>query len=418
MKKSVVILVALLLSIPVAAQRKGKRVQQPAYTVTPQEAIAAYDFSLAEEILEHQIDDLKRRKQSAILEEELLETVRKSQIRLHATEQVTFIDSIVLPKSQMLEQIKLSEECGSIMNYDDFFKSGKGSNCMVYLNELGNRIVYSEANERGHLHLKEKSYIAGEWTMEHELKGLGENEGESLNYPYMLTDGITMYYGAVCEESIGGYDIFMTRYDADEQQFLAPENIGMPFNSPANDYLMVIDEYQQLGWFVTDRNQPADTVCLYVFIPTETRRIYNEEEVGKEKLASLARIASIKDTWKDMNAVNAAKKRLAEARQGFKDETTKRDFTFVVNDSKTYYTLSDFKDPLAQQKAKVWLETQKEYDAKASELNMLRSKYAAMNEVQRVQIAAQIRITESALERIAADKLALEKEIRRTELNK
>ena len=41
-----------------------------------------------------------------------------------------------------------------------------------------------------------------------------------------------------------------------------------------------------------------------------------------------------------------------------------------------------------------------------------------MNEVQRVQIAAQIRITESALERIAADKLALEKEIRRTELNK
>ena len=390
MKKSVVILVALLLSIPVAAQRKGKRVQQPAYTVTPQEAIAAYDFGLAEEILEHQIDDLKRRKQSAILEEELLETVRKSQIRLHATEQVTFIDSIVLPKSQMLEQIKLSEECGSIMNYDDFFESGKGSNCMVYLNELGNRIVYSEANERGHLHLKEKSYIAGEWTMEHELKGLGENEGESLNYPYMLTDGITMYYGAVCEESIGGYDIFMTRYDADEQQFLAPE----------------------------DRNQPADTVCLYVFIPTETRRIYNEEEVGKEKLASLARIASIKDTWKDMNAVNAAKKRLAEARQGFKDETTKRDFTFVVNDSKTYYTLSDFKDPLAQQKAKVWLETQKEYDAKASELSMLRSKYAAMNEVQRVQIAAQIRITESALERIAADKLALEKEIRRTELNK
>ena len=318
----------------------------------------------------------------------------------------------------MLEQIKLSEECGSIMNYDDFFKSGKGSNCMVYLNELGNRIVYSEANERGHLHLKEQSFIGGEWTMERELKGLGENEGESLNYPYMLTDGITMYYGAVCEESIGDYDIFMTRYDADEQQFLAPENIGMPFNSPANDYLMVIDEYQQLGWFVTDRNQPADTVCLYVFIPTETRRIYNEEEVGKEKLASLARIASIKDTWKDMNAVNAAKKRLAEARQGFKDETTKRDFTFVVNDSKTYYTLSDFKDPLAQQKAKVWLETQKEYDAKASELSMLRSKYAAMNEVQRVQIAAQIRITESALERIAADKLALEKEIRRTELNK
>ena len=210
----------------------------------------------------------------------------------------------------------------------------------------------------------------------------------------------------------------MTRYDADNGQFLAPENIGMPFNSPANDYLMVIDEFQQLGWFVTDRNQPADTVCLYTFIPTETRRIYNENELGAKKLASFARISSIKDTWKDMNVVNAAKKRLAEARQGKKNETKNRDFTFVINDYKTCYTISDFKDPLAQQKAKIWLETQKEYEAKTKELNSLRARYATMTEVQRVQIAPQIRLTESAFERLAADKLALEKEIRRIELNK
>lgn len=418
MKKSVVILVALLLSVPVSAQRKGKKVQQPAYTITPKEAIAAYDFSLAEEILEHQIDDMRRKKLSTILEDELLETVRKSQIRLHATEQVTFIDSIVLPKSQMLEQIKLSEECGAILNYDDFFQSGTGSNNMVYLNELGNRIVYSEANERGHLRLKEKSYIAGEWTMEHELKGLGEEEGENFNYPFMLTDGITMYYGAVCEESIGGYDIFMTRYDTDDGQFLAPENIGMPFNSPANDYLYAIDEFLQLGWFVTDRNQPADSVCIYTFIPTETRRIYNEQELGAKRLAEMARIASIKDTWKDMNAVNAAKKRLAEARQGSKDEAKNRDFTFVVNDRKTYYTLSDFKDPLAQQKAKAWLDSQKEYNTKVEELSTLRDRYAAMSDSQRSQAKSQILLLESTVERLEADILDLEKEIRRNELNK
>ena len=119
-----------------------------------------------------------------------------------------------------------------------------------------------------------------------------------------------------------------------------------------------------------------------------------------------------------MNAVNSAKKRLADARKGTKNEAKNRDFTFVINDFRTYYTLSDFKDPLAQQKAKIWVETQKEYDAKAKELASLRAKYAAMNEVQRVQIAAQIRLTETAFERLAADKLALEKEIRRTELNK
>jgi len=417
MKKSFIILAALFLSLNLSAQKRGKKAKEPVYTVTPQEAMAAYDFSLAEEILEHQIADLTKKKQPTIQEEALLEAARKSQIKLHATEQVTFIDSMVLPKKQVLQQIKLSEECGSILNYADFFRSGK-NDCTLFRNELGNRIVYSEPNQKGHLRLKEKSLIGGEWSMENQLKGLNEEEEDNLNFPFVLTDGITMYYAAECEESIGGYDIFMTRYDADSQQFLAPENVGMPFNSPANDYLLVIDEYQQLGWFVTDRNQPVDTVCLYTFIPTETRRIYNEQELGAKKLAAMARISSIKDTWKDMNAVNSAKKRLADARKGTKNEAKNRDFTFVINDFRTYYTLSDFKDPLAQQKAKIWLETQKEYDAKAKELASLRAKYAAMNEVQRVQIVAQIRLTETAFERLAADKLALEKEIRRTELNK
>lgn len=418
MKKSLFIIAVLCFSLSASAQKRGKKVQQPVYTVTPQEAMAAYDFALAEEILQHQIADLTKKKQPTIHEEELLEMARKSQIRLHATEQVTFIDSLVLPKQQVLQQIKLSQECGAILSYDDFFKTKGGNDCTLFRNELGNRIVYSEANEKGHLRLKDRSLIGGEWSMERQLAGFEEEEEDNLNFPFMLTDGITMYYAAECEESIGGYDIFMTRYDADNGQFLAPENIGMPFNSPANDYLLVIDEYQQLGWFVTDRNQPADTVCLYTFIPTETRRIYNENELGAKKLASFARISSIKDTWKDMNAVNAAKKRLAEARQGKKNETKNRDFTFVINDYKTCYTISDFKDPLAQQKAKIWLETQKEYEAKSKELNSLRARYATMTEVQRVQIAPQIRLTESAFERLAADKLALEKEIRRIELNK
>lgn len=418
MKKLLIILSALLVCLPSFAQRRGKKVQEPVYTVTPQEAMAAYDFDLAEEILEHQIADLTKKKLPTIQQEDLLESARKSKLKLHATEQVTFIDSIVVPKKDILQQIKLSEECGTIMNYDDFFKTNKGANCMLFCNELGNRVVYSEAGDRGHLRLKEMSYIGGEWSMEKQLKGLGEEQGDSFNYPFMLTDGITLYYAAVCEESIGGYDIFMTRYDTDDGQFLAPENIGMPFNSPANDYLYAIDEFLQLGWFVTDRNQPADSVCIYTFIPTETRRIYNEQELGAKRLAEMARIASIKDTWKDMNTVNAAKKRLAEARQGSKDEAKNRDFTFVVNDRKTYYTLSDFKDPLAQQKAKAWLDSQKEYNTKVEELSTLRDRYAAMSDSQRSQAKSQILLLESTVERLEADILDLEKEIRRNELNK
>lgn len=418
MKKVFIIILASVLSLPVSAQRKGKKVQKPAYTVTAQEAMAAYDFALAEEILEHQIGELTKKKQPTINEERLLEAARNSQIKLRATEQVTFIDSLVLPKKEVLEQIKLSQESGRIATCADFFKTAKGADCTLFLNELGNRIVYSEVNEKGHLRLMEKSLIGGEWSQGKLLTGFREEEDDNLNFPFMLSDGITMYYAAECEESLGGYDIFMTRYNPDEGQFLAPENVGMPFNSPANDYLMVIDEFMQLGWFVTDRNQPEDKVCLYMFIPTETRRIYNVENIGKEKLASLARITSIKETWTDTESVNKAKERLAEARQGVKDETKNRDFTFVVNDSKTCYTLTQFTNPQAQQKAKIWLEAQKELDVKEGELDALREKYAVMNEAERSKIKSQILLAESDVERLAANKQELEKEIRRLELNK
>lgn len=419
MKKPFIILIALALALPILAQRRARQAKPALPKVTPQEAMEAYNFALAEELLEHQIEDLKKKKQPTIQEEQLLEVARKSQIKLHATEKVVIVDSMVLPKKQVLRQIRLSEECGNIMYCADFFKT-TDSNCTLFLNELGNRIIYSEPNKKGHLRLKEKSKIGDEWQMERQLKGLGEEEGENYNFPFMLTDGITIYYAAVCEESIGGYDIFMTRYDADNQQFLAPENVGMPFNSPANDYLMVIDEFQQLGWFVTDRNQPADKVCLYTFIPTPTRSIYNEQEIGAEKLASLARIASIKDTWKDMNAVNAAKKRLAQANSkalttNGKEENT---FAFVVNDHKTCHDFSDFTNPQAQQKAKQWFEMQNDIKAKKTELAAAREKYATASEAGKEGMKSQILLLESAVERLSANRLDLEKEIRKLELKK
>ena len=108
------------------------------------------------------------------------------------------------------------------------------------------------------------------------MRGLADEPEDNLNYPFMLSDGQTLYFAAKNEESLGGYDIYMTRYDNDERKYLAPENLGMPFNSPANDYLLVIDEFNNLGGFASDRNQPADSVCLYTFIPNESRRTYED----------------------------------------------------------------------------------------------------------------------------------------------
>ena len=64
-----------------------------------------------------------------------------------------------------------------------------------------------------------------------------EEVGTDLNYPSMNSDGITLYFAAKGEASLGGYDIFITRYDAEDGSYLKPDNMGLPFNSPFNEYM-------------------------------------------------------------------------------------------------------------------------------------------------------------------------------------
>ena len=47
-----------------------------------------------------------------------------------------------------------------------------------------------------------------------------------------------------------------------------PENVGMPFNSPYNDYMYVIDEFNDLGWFASDRYQPEGKCASMYSFPT------------------------------------------------------------------------------------------------------------------------------------------------------
>jgi len=413
MNKTQLIIIMLVTCLAAPAQRKNVNTLPD---VNPVEAISDYKFKEAENYLVAVIEKMQKKKEPTIHEEELLETARKGRIKLQATEQVVIIDSLVLPKAQVLHAIKISSECGSIHPLNTLIKEDS-TNSSYFQNQLGDKRMYAMPNKQGKLRLVESLLIANEWSAPTLLKGFEEEENVNFNFPFMLTDGITMYFSAENDESLGGYDIFMTRYDADEQQFLVPDNIGMPFNSPANDYLYAIDEFNNLGYFVSDRNQPADSVCLYTFIPNDKRTIYNIDEIGEEKLRRLAKINSIKETWTNSAIVKEAQARLAETRNAKESEQKMHDFEFILNDQRTCYTLSDFKNAEAKQKVQWWVETKKDIVSRTTELNRLRERYAAAAENQKAQFSAQIRLNEEKIEQMQQDLHNQEKDIRRIELN-
>ena len=191
----------------------------------------------------------------------------------------------------------------------------------------------------------------------------------------------------------------------------------MPFNSPANDYLYVIDEFNQLGWFATDRNQPADSVCLYTFIPNDTRRTYEDGSVSEEQLRALARISRISDTWTDKKLVQDARQRLLSLKEESAEAEKKGDFYFVVNDNHICQTLDDFHNENAREKMSWLLESRKECEQTGANLQKLRDQYAKSSNPNKVTLAPQIRILEAKYEQQKADIKIQEKQIRKLELN-
>ena len=71
--------------------------------------------------------------------------------------------------------------------------------------------------------------------------------------------------------------------------------MGMPFNSIYNDYMLAIDELNNVGWFVSDRFQEEDKLIVYLFIPNTEKKIYRGGDEAHAR--SLARISAIKDSW-------------------------------------------------------------------------------------------------------------------------
>lgn len=423
MRKSLFLLVlcAVVLSQPLAAQKQKRT---PAVPVLQQarQAIEVYDFDHAAELLASELTaQRKKRKPTVKIDsiEAQLEKVQSIATKLHATERITVIDSLVCTKESALKAIKLTHESGRIDTYASTYHSRDTLGATIYENELANKrylAVPTTAEDGATLRLAVSDKIGENWSNPTPLSGLGEDD-ITQNFPFLLSDGVTLYYAAQGPESIGGYDIFVTRADGEDGSFLAPENVGFPFNSPDNDYLLAIDELAQLGWFITDRRQTEGEVCVYTFIPNETRETYGDE-TSDEQLRDYARLVRIRDTWKDNDEVNAARQRLADLRAGKAfGKAEPPDFTFVIDDNRTYTRLADFKSPAAREKMQQWLQLSKNVETDATMLQRLRDSYATQP-AQRAQLATTIRQLEGTyypnLQRLEQ----LAKEIRNAEISK
>ena len=384
-KKTVILTIALLLSLSMSAQKRKKHVVKKPVVEEPQE--------------DPRITSMRE-----------------------MTQQIIIIDSIVADKDQLLSQLRLSDETGRIVSSVDFF--GEGDSTTVFINEMGNKAYLSQPDDSLHQQLCTSDLLGGEWSKPQLLKGISEGISEAA-YPFMLADGTTFYFAGKGEESIGGYDIFMTRYDARSNSFLKPENIGMPFNSEANDYLFAIDEYAHIGYFVSDRRQPEGKACLYIFIPKESRKTYDPIVYTEAEIRGFADISSIADTWGNGEERNVALARYydisinslkAANTNSQPEDNTIASQELVINDALTYSSTKDFRSREAAVLYKQLIEARQQLCSLNGQLEKSRSYYSKATGAEKQSLRCEILQAETEVIQLNSQIQTLEKETRNAEI--
>ena len=325
--------------------------------------------------------------------------LRMAASMLESTEQIDIIDSLRVHKRNLLIGYHLSPDVGKL----DYTVSD--SNMLMpatsFISGRADRKITAVPDNNG-LNLYISYKMLNGWSTAAWLPG-DVNSDSAENFPFVTADGVTLYFASTGHHGLGGYDIFMSNDAA--SGFRTPHNIGMPFNSPDNDYLLVIDEVQNIGWFATDRRQAKDSVMIYTFVPN-TRHTKIESNDSVRRLAAQLRL------------YNIAKYSSGQSNRSDSQSAHPNTVQFIINDTCVYHSERDFHTDegrtfYLQHKA-VLAEKQKAM----KHLEQLRKHYAEiLDSKERIGIAQCILKMEQALEQYAADAKRYAAQARAAEIN-
>lgn len=334
-------------------------------------ALDAYRLDDASEALDAWEAKLKKNKKQAPDElGEMQSRLIMMRNMLERVEKIEIIDSLVVDADDFFTHYRLSRSAGHLVPAAE---ADIDAATVVYRPENNGELIWAEADTTGTLRLMSAQILDDGTTdtprhLDDELAG-----GGNADYPFLMADGMTLYFAADGDNSLGGYDIFLTRRNDDG--FFQPQNIGMPYNSPYDDYMLAIDESTGIGWWATDRNRIPGKVTIYVYITSPTRV---NVDVDDPALAGLARISSIAATQTPGKDYSDLRERIAAIGDGRHSARTGHAvFEIALGNGRIARSLDDFSNARARKAMEELLTNRAEREKTAAELETLRDRYRA-----------------------------------------
>ena len=328
----------------------------------------------------------------------------KLQRYLRRVERIAVIDSVLVPLNSSLitNSLSLSPEAGHLQ-YDSL-------GGIEFTNQRGDHRLWSQLVDSSQILLSSHRLLDA-WTTPDTLPA-------TINFtvcqisPYLLNDGVTLYFAAQDTNGLGGLDIYISRYNTATELYTSPENLGFPYNSPANEYMYIVDENQGVGYLATDRFAPQGYVHIYsLMIPKHKQYCRG---MSSDSLVAYAQLSAFDKATPETLEPLELLKPLEQHTQVCSEPHDA--ISFVINDSVIYTSVDDFLSQEAKSLFIEWEQLSSQLAALDIQLSTLRIQYAEADEKGRSQLAPQILQLEQQITDLKERCFSLPLTIRRLEI--
>jgi tetratricopeptide (TPR) repeat protein len=102
----------------------------------------------------------------------------------------------------------------------------------------------------------------GNWSP---AQNLGEeiNTPQNEDFPNISPDGNILFFSSMGHTSMGGYDIFVAKWDESSQKFTGAKNIGFPINTPEDDMNFRISATGKYGYLSARKKDGFGDLDVY-----------------------------------------------------------------------------------------------------------------------------------------------------------
>lgn len=185
----------------------------------------------------------------------------------------TISDLIVVDKKEISSDkffriYELSDIGGSMLVTEEFqSKVDKRNNHipLIHFPQTPTVIYYSsygenEANGKD-IYVRRRLPDGG-WGIPQPLPG-NVNTKFDEDFPYMHPDGNYLYFSSKGHNSMGGFDVFRSKFDPESNSFGPPENMDFAISSPDDDLFYIVDSLNKNAYFASARQSQNGKLYVY-----------------------------------------------------------------------------------------------------------------------------------------------------------